>query len=238
MSEQSLFKIGAVSAIVGGILAVVVNIVHPRTPEIGNTEAVLRLVAESSIWVPDHVGIVFAVLLFLGGAVAIARSITGERGAALARLGVAGALTSTAMAIVLMAIDGIAHKELAVAWMNAPAADKEVAFRVAEAVEAIGQAIFSLWIIVFFGITFLLYGLAVALGEGYPKWLGWVAVLAALGSLVVGVIQSFSGLAVLTTNILFPLFSLILTVWLVIIGFLLWRKASTTTGPGGFQSSP
>ena len=152
-------------------------------------------------------------------------------------MGVAGALTSAAIAIVLFAIDGIALKDLAVAWLNAPAADMEVAFRVAEAVEAIGEALFSLWIIVFFGITFLLYGLAVALGEGYPRWLGWVAVLAALGSLLVGLAQSFSGLSVLMTDILFPLFSLILTLWLVIIGFLLWRKAGTTTGPGGFHSS-
>jgi len=232
MSEPTLFKIGSVAAIVGGILAVVVNILHPTPPERGNTEALLRLVAESSIWVPDHVGIVFVVLLTLGAAVAIARSITGERGASLARLGVAGALTSAAIAIVLFAIDGIALKDLAMAWLNAPAAEKEVAFRVAEAVEAIGEALFSLWIIVFFGITFLLYGLAVALGDGYPKWLGWVAVVAALGSLLVGVAQSFSGLSVLMTDILFPLFSLILTLWLVIIGFLLWRKARTTTGSG------
>ena len=238
MSDQPLFKIGAVSAIVGGSLGLVFNLLHPRTPDVGDVEAVLRIVAESSIWVLDHVVLGLALAISLGGFVAIERSITGDRGRALARLGLAAALVSTAMGLVLLAIDGIAHKQLAVAWLSAPAAGKDVAFQVAEAVEAVGVAIFSLWIIVGFGISSLLFGLAVALGEGYPKWLGWVAALAALGLLVTGAMQSMSGLTVLTTNILFPLFASIVTVWLVIMGFLLWRKASTTTSPRGFQSSP
>ena len=225
MSERSLFRIGSVSAIVGSILAIVVNLLHPRSASLKNPEAFLRMIAESTIWVGDHVGIVFAVLLVTGGLVAIYRSITGEPGAAWARLGFAGSLVSASILFVLMATDGITIKVLANAWAKAPATEKAAAFSVAHALALVDFAIFSIWTIVFFGVTIILYGLAVLTSSVYPKWLGWVAVLASVGSALIGLNQAYNGPSVLVTNILFPIFSIIITIWVFVMGVLLWRRA-------------
>lgn len=229
MSERSLFRIGSVSAIVGSILAIVVNLLHPRSASLKNPEAFLRMIAESTIWVGDHVGIVFAVLLVTGGLIAIYRSIPDEPGAAWARLGFAGALVSAAILCVLMATDGITVKVLADAWAKAPATEKAVAFSVAHALALVDFAIFSIWTIVFFGVTIILYGLAVSTTSVYPKWLGWVAVLAGIGSALIGLNQAYKGPSVLVTNVLFPIFSIIITIWVLVMGVLLWRKTSGTS---------
>lgn len=228
MSERSMFRIGSVSAIVGSILALVVNILHPRSATLKNPEAFLRMIAESTIWIGDHVGIIFAVLLITGGLVAISRSIAEEPGAAWARLGFAGALVSTAILCVLMATDGITVKVLADAWAKAPAAEKSAAFSVAHALAQINVAVFSVWVIEFFGVTIILYGLAVSTSSAYPKWLGWVAVLAGIGSALIGLNQAYRGPSTLVTNVLFPIFSIIITIWVLVMGILLWRKAGST----------
>ncbi|MBI4609107.1 MAG: hypothetical protein HY726_08865 [Candidatus Rokubacteria bacterium] len=224
MPERSLLRIGSVSAIVGSVLALVVNILHPRSATVESPEAFLRMILDSTIWVGDHVGILFAVLLITGGLTAIYRSIQGEPGAAWARLGFAGSLVSAAMLSLLMATDGITIRVLARAWANAPEAEKAVAFRVAHALLLVDFAVFSIWIIVFFGVTFILYGLAVVTSAVYPRWLGWVAALAGLGSALVGLNQAYRGASVLVTNVLFPIFSIIITLWVLVLGILLWRK--------------
>lgn len=227
MREQSLLRIGAVSAIVGSILALVVNLLHPRSATLRNPEAFLKMIAESTIWIGDHVGIVFAVLLVTGGLVAIAHSIADERGAGWAHLGEAGALVSAGVLCVLMATDGIAVKVLANAWAGAPDAEKAGMFRMAHALAWINFAVFSIWTTVFFGVTIFLYGVASLRSAAYPKWLGWVAVLASIGSALIGLNLVYRGPSALVGNVLFPIFSIIITIWVFVMGALLWRKADT-----------
>ena len=70
---------------------------------------------------------------------------------------------------------GLASKTTRDAWASATNAEQDVAIRVAEAMEEIDVGVFSLWIILFFGATFIVYGLAVAMSDHFPKWLGWAA---------------------------------------------------------------
>lgn len=225
MRERSLFKFGSVSAIAGAILGFATNFLHPRTSDIANPEAYLREVAESAIWIGDHVGILFAALLALGGYAAIYRSFTTERGTAWARLGSMGALLGAAIISVLMATDGIAAKVVAGEWMNAPAAEKAVAFRVGVALAQVNFSLFSVTIVVWFGVTNILYGLAILTDDVYPRWLGWVAVIGGGASVLVGLNQAYTGLSVLTTNILFPIVSTVLILWFLVMGVVLWRRA-------------
>jgi hypothetical protein len=50
-------------------------------------------------------------------------------------------------------------------------------------------ALASLFNFVFAAVTFILFGLAVALSDVYPRWLGWVVFLAGLGSIGAGLIK-------------------------------------------------
>src|SRR5918995_340316 len=84
--EGSIFRIGSVAGIVGALLAMVGNLLHPATP-IGDPEGVARTIAHSENWVLVHLMIVVGLILMLGGLVAISRSIEGGVPGALAQLG-------------------------------------------------------------------------------------------------------------------------------------------------------
>ena len=80
-----ILRMGSTAGIVGALLGLVGNLLHPATPPA--TPPVARAIADSQLWVPDHLAIVLGLILVLGGLVAIARSIQGGLPGALARLG-------------------------------------------------------------------------------------------------------------------------------------------------------
>jgi hypothetical protein len=69
-----------------------------------------------------------------------------------------------------------------------PPARQAAALRIVLANETISFALASLFNLIFAAATFILIGLAVALGDAYPRWLSWVAVLAGVGSIGAGLI--------------------------------------------------
>ena len=219
--DRTLIRIGAVSAIIGAVLFMIANVLHPRSSNIEITQAQIETVAASDIWLTDHLVLLVSGLLLLGGLVAMRRSITGQPGAAWAEFGYASALVSTGVWVVLMGLDGIVSKVVHDAYAAAPGA---VTLAVAEMMEEIDIGLLSTFIIVFFGVTLLLYGLGVALSDNFPRWLGWVAVVLAIASLIAGFVQAYTGLSVLVTSVLFVSFASFLTLWLLIMGVLMWRR--------------
>ena len=227
MQERTLLRIGAVSLIAGVVLFFIFFAllqVDAPLSDPGDTEVILQSIVDSSIWAGFHDVVMAAFLLFVGGLLALYRSITAEPGAALARLGFAAALVG---AVILSVSEGIfgggAMKELADAW--AAAADKSVPFTVAEAMVLVSFDIFSWGIVVFYGVAFILFGLAIALTDLYPKWLGWVAVVGGVGNALMGIVLFYQGWSQVTNAAWTP-FALVVTLWLLAMGVLMWRKAS------------
>jgi hypothetical protein len=99
------------------------------------------------------------------------------------------------------------------------------ALRVVVAEEAINFALASLFNILFAGVTFILLGLAVASSGEYPGWLGWVVVVAGVGSVPVGLVQAYMGESIGFTRIATIIFPTTITLWVVVMSVLLWRKA-------------
>ena len=214
MPERTFTRIGSISAIVGAVIFMAGNMLHARSSDIEITAEQVKAVAGSDIWVTDHLLFVLGALLMVGGLVALQRSITSEPGASWARFGYLGAIVSSGLVVVLGAIDGIASKVVHDTWAAATGPDKATALMISEALEEIDIGLFSIIIIVFFGITFILYGLAVALG---------------IGSFTIGTVQAYVGLSVLGTNFLFAGFASLLTVWVLVMGILMWRKTRSAT---------
>lgn len=79
-------------------------------------------------------------------------------------------------------------------------------------------------------MTFILYGLAVAWSQLYPRWLGWVVVRAGLGLVAAGLIQASAGEATTVTRTLTIIFPTVITPWLIQMGILAFRKAPATEG--------
>ncbi len=162
----------------------------------------------------------------LGGLVAIYHSIIGGMAGALIRFGFVAAVAGTTVGVITVGLDGIAAKQLGESWTAAPPDEKATALRLVLAEETINYPFASLFNILFAGVTFILYGLAVALSQAYPRSLGWVAVVAGLGSVVAGLIQAFVGEPTLISRILTIIMPTIITLWLLLIGILLARKGA------------
>src|SRR5581483_4690859 len=116
-----MYRVGGGSAVLGALLGLIGNLVHPDTPGPADPEGTARVVAESAIWVPVHLAIALAFVLMLGGLVAVQESIRDGLPGALARLGLAAGVVGTAVGVILVTLDGFAAKHLADYWQSAPA---------------------------------------------------------------------------------------------------------------------
>jgi hypothetical protein len=228
-SDVHLMRIGAVAGIVGALIGMIGNLIHPATPS-GDPEGVARAIAGSDIWIADHVAIVVGLILMLGGLAAISRSIEVQDGLphALSQLGYGAAIVGLTVGLILVSLDGIAAKHLADEWASAPAgSEKATALRLVTSEETFNFALAALFNIVFAGVTFILYGLAVAWSQMYPRWMGWVVVVAGAGSVVVGSIQAYIGESTSITRGLTIVFPTVITLWLARMGFLVLRRVSS-----------
>jgi hypothetical protein len=218
-------RMGGLSAIAGAILGMVGNLIHPATSGPGHPEATARVVAQSHIWIPVHLGLLVAFILMLGGLVAIHDSITGGLPGALARFGLAAAIVGATGGVVLVTLDGFAAKHLAESWLSSVPALRADALAAFKAEDSINFALLSPLNLVFAGFTFVLYGLAAALSDVYPRWLGWVAVAGGVGGGVSGVIQAYIGEPSALTTALGIAAPTTITLWLLIMGILLVRAS-------------
>ena len=215
-------RIGSVAGIVGALLAMVGNLVHPATPT-DDPQGVARTIADSQLWVADHLAIVVGLILMLAALVAIADPIRDGLPGALARLGSVAAVAGITVGLVLVTLDGLAAKQLAEAWATAPPEEQAAALRLVLAEETINFALAALFNILFAGVTFILYGLAVAWSRVYPRWLGWVVVVAGIGSVAAGLVQAYAGESTTVTRVLTIVLPTVITLWLAGMSTLLLK---------------
>lgn len=223
-------RIGSVAAIIGSILAGVGNGLHPVTPR-DDPVGVAQVIADSGAWTLVHMVILFGTLLMLGGLVAIRVSIEGGRAEALARFGLYAGVLGTTVGLITFVLDGVAAKELADTWAATPEAGKEIALGLVTLNETINFALAGLFNLSFAGVPFTLLGLAVAGSNVFPRWWGWVAAVAGLGSIGAGLFQGFTGKPTIASLILTIIGPTVIVIWLLVMGILVGRLATATRPP-------
>jgi Domain of unknown function (DUF4386) len=219
-----VLRIGGWAAIVGAILGGVGNLVHPVTPE-DDPVGVAQVIADSELWTPIHLAIVLGIFLMLGGLIAIYQTIRGGLAGALARFGLFAAVAGVTIGLILVILDGVAARQLAQEWASAAPADSATALGLVHVNETINFALASLFNFVFAAATFILFGLAVAVSDVYPRWLGWVAVIAGLASIGAGSIQALVGEPTTASRVLTIFGPTVITLWLLVMGILLLRRS-------------
>ena len=228
MSERQLYRFGALSAIVGGVIALVFNLLHPRLGDYSDpVREDLRIAAESDAWTLIHLGITLGALLLVPALYVVARSLREDGGGyRLGRLALGSLVISAPVGLVTLAIDGYATKHVAdlVAGSGAKGA-AQGALAAGQAVNAIGWAVFMFFVIMLLGVTPALFGAAIAMSDDYPAVFGWPAVVLALGSIAAGVIGFFGG-ASEGFFLLFMITSGLLTIWVIALGVVLWRRSA------------
>ncbi len=229
-SRTVVLRIGAVSGVVGAVLAAVANLLHPHPTDF-QLETKLEQMARSSTWGAVHLTLIIALMFVFVALVALTLSLEREPGVTLSRMACATALLGGTLILVSTALDGFAMSRLADDWVNAPVAEKADALRAAAALEEAQYAVYSLSIVLFLGLGIVLYGIALLLDGGYPAWIGWLAILSGGGEVVVGIVQMFAGPTYRGTTLPDAVFSTVIILWMLIVGVHMWRQSSMRHTP-------
>jgi len=238
-------RIGALALPIGVVLIAISEVFHPSRQDPMDFPAVFREYAQSDVWTTVHFGEYFGFLFLLAGLVALYYSVCARPGlgAGLAPFGFAAAVTAAASFTVLQAVDGVTLRYTIHNWVSAPASQKPAAFAAAEVARwtEIGLNGFSYFLA---GLTLLIFGLAIALGRVYPRWVGLLAVISGAALMYDGaVVVAYEGFV---ADIVKLVGLLLLAVWAFIMAFLMWRNGSrrriarlgsTPTGPASQPAS-
>lgn len=227
-SQRPSLRLFGILLMVGAVIGMVGNSLHPHAAEADAAAATLAI-ARNDAWVLIHLAIIAAILLATGGLLGLSQFLHGGAAEAPARLGFAAAAVGAAVVTVSTSIDGFANKALALAWANAPTAETDAFFRVLVGVKDVDFAIWSAGMLIFFGLTFLGFGAALADGRYFPAWFGWAAIVSGVGSTAAALIQIANVGEVQLAETLFFASSMLATLWLFAAGVLLWRAAQPTT---------
>ena len=235
-AERLTSRIGAVFLLLGAIVLVISTQLHPAHENPMDNPAVFREYAQSDLWIAVHLGQFLGILLVIAGLVAVYYSLATRRdaAAAVARFGVAAAVTTGASFTILQAVDGIALKRAVDAWGSAPADQLAASFAAAEAIRWIEIGVNSLSFVLV-GLTLLLFGIALALSSVYPRWVGAIGAAAGVANLIRGVEVSYQGFV---PSIAELVGLALLALWALIMVVLMWRGSNRPAVAEGTKTLP
>jgi hypothetical protein len=238
MLDRAVVRWGGMAAMIGAGLGFIFNLLHPRSEAaVTSTVGHLHMVANSDIWTFVHFMLAWSLAFALIGLITIGWSLTHPVSATVARYALASAIVGIGVGFVTIGVDGPAMKHVADQFL---AAHSPEATGAATAVVEIGQVLFIGTIGSLFGLTPLLYGVALLQGDEHPAGLGWLAVASGVGGLLIASIMYLAGFSTLTANVLFPIVATAFIVWSFIMGWRLWnardvvapvRESAVTTEP-------
>lgn len=221
--RTALLRIGAICAVTGTLGYLALFLSHGDLPD-QTAESALAWVAGKPL-AALHLGIILCFLLWVGALIALGSSLVEGTSWALGQLGSAAAVVGATLLAVHYRIDGPALEQVADAWAGAAGAEREQLLARGDLVILMTGGGFPLYVALLLGLPFILFGIAVILSSAYPSWLGWLGAGAGAVAFVVGT-TNFVGLEFPPIQ-LFVLSVFLLDVWMIAMGVLMWRRATT-----------
>jgi hypothetical protein len=226
MPQTLVLRIGSVTAVLGGIFTLAGNIIHPREEgQLDDPETLLQVVADSDIWVADHMIIFIGVTLLLGAFYGVTHSISGESATAWARLAWGVAIVGVGLGALLMLTEAVAVAGIAETWATSTGPETELALAAGGALFHFSLALATAAPLFLYGIAPILTGRAILSSHDYPSWvgvagmiLGGIGVAANIGQILTGVTTQ-SGL------VLVPIGIVGVTLWMIYLGVVMWRSS-------------
>jgi hypothetical protein len=230
---SSSLRLPAVLLLGGQLLYIVVTQFHPGIGETAtNHPAVFAEYAASGGWTAVHVGQFAAMAVLLAGLFGLYFPLEAQTGSAgwTARFGAGMAVTALALYGALQAVDGVANKQVDLAWVNAPNAEKAARFASAEAVRWVEWGMRSYHDFAL-GLALLLFAAAVVRVAWIPRPIGYLMGLSGLASLVQGWVVGSEGFSQTESIAIIVMWALSLAwmIWLVIVA---WRMHPNVPPPG------
>lgn len=207
-----LQRIGGIGLILGSILTIVANVIFPRPEDPSQVASYVKMLTEH----PDRVrlaslGLLLGLWALVPGFAAVYRSITSGAGSAWARLGYYGVIAATAVFSVAIGIDVAAAKA---AGAGAPA--------VATPIAAVGDAVFGVSVLAYW-MSLVILGIGVAWSTVYPKWIGWIMIVASVVAAVAGSTRLLMD-ASTTSEMVFGAGALVTSVMALVLGVIVTRR--------------
>ena len=232
-TERTALRIGGISAIVGGALLLVGNIVHPReSGQLADAESLLEVAAGSRLWVIDHFALLLAVSLLLVGFYGLSRSFTSAAARSWARVAWSFSIVGVVFAAALMVIEATALAKVADQWTIATGTAREVALAAGSALYELSLVFGAGGMLFLFGATPLLFGVAILTSADHPRWTGWFGIVFATIAVVAFTVQVVVGETTLALSTLSPIAGIGFILWILYLGTRLWRQSSEQTEDG------
>jgi hypothetical protein len=222
MQSEVTNTVGLIVAILGAGLLLIGTYLHPMSADPNVPAAAFTEYAADPHWVASHLLQLFGAVLLIAALVLFSRRL--ENGSAVAWTTIirAGAGASLAMAAALQAVDGIALKVMADSWATAAEPEKLALFQATFAVRQIEVGLASLSSLLF-GLTVLVYGIALLIDQRFPRWIGALAVASGVATAISGIVMAYTGFSDLAMLINMPA-SLLLILWVVALGIDGWKQ--------------
>jgi hypothetical protein len=218
MSAWSSRRITATLAIGGGIIALVGNVLAPRFND--NDIVVYHKVANSTRFAVAGVIVLVAAMLVTAALVGISRT---DRTSDLAYYGRLASVIGGSIAILQAGLELYGYRQQARAFDGANSLNVVSAFWATNALDHASTALFATWTLTLLGVAPVLVG-AAQLRSGETGSLG----AAGIGGGTVGVGVGLGSLLTSDTStydVPFAIGSVIVTIWLLTTGVLLWRRS-------------
>lgn len=140
MNQRANWQVGGITTLIGGVGAIVVNILHPRPP--ASTDELLTLVASVPHWTIMHYIAALAAVSIVSGLALLVRTLQDLRAHALGEVGKYVTTLGGAAFLVAITVDGHGFPYFARRWMAASGDEQAVILWVADSVHAIEVALF------------------------------------------------------------------------------------------------
>jgi len=204
---------------IGGFLFfyIVTQLWHPSGQE-NNHPIIFTKYAKSDAWIAVHFLQFVGVIVALSGFVVLYRLLE-ARGEVpvLARCALGSLIATIAIWAALQAVDGVTLKHAVDAWFSASGTEKTIRFATAETTRWTEWGLQSYYRLLL-GLTFVLFGIAVARTGLVYRWLGGIAILAGLVYAALGVGVGYSGLGQRPGDLLVTLLFLVFMVGVLVAG--------------------
>jgi hypothetical protein len=207
-AERPLLRTSG-ALLLGGLVfnAAVTMLFHPSGDEDVH-ETIFAQYAASDSWEWVHFGQLAGVLVALGGLLVL-HQVLRSRTPTLSGFAAAMTVATAAVWAALQAVDGIALKQAVDAWAAADEGSQSFRFADAETVRWTEWGLQS-YMRVLLGATLLLFGAAILTTHLLAAWTGWIAGLAGLLSVAIGVDVSYRGLDSGFQQIASPVFQVLM----------------------------
>jgi len=224
-SDDYLSRLGGIAAILGVIVLVAATMFHPMNAHPSDAEAAFAEYALDRYWVATHLGQLVGAVLIAIGFVSLSWELRAGRAGVWGLIAGVMTVAGISLAATLQAVDGVALKFMVDRWSSAPPETRAAAFEAAFGVRQIEIGLASL-METFFGLTVILYGVAILISSIAPRWLGIFAVLGGAAMLISSVVQAHSGFTDIAMATTMPS-TLLVLLWCICVGIFLLRSATS-----------